>query len=140
MREKTLEAYDRVVSILEGATDYVPAKKLAKQCSVSTASIYMIVGLMRDNGIGVIARHVKGYILAEFASKQDDVHFSRRLNSQYARACIAMQAAAPHITKRWKGEERKFFTQMTSAFLSPQPAILRKNNDQLLQLTSRLGI
>lgn len=137
MHDRTLEAYDRIVSALRGATGYVTAKQLAKKHGLSTATVYKIISLMRDNGIGVMPRHRQGYVLAEYASKQDDVYFSRRLNSQYARACIAMQVASPHILKRWKGDDQKFFTQMTSAFAVPVK-MFEKNNDKLLQLTSKV--
>lgn len=140
MRSKATEMYNKVLSILQETPEHITAKKLAQKTNLSIGSIYKIISIMRDNGIGVIPRHRQGYILAEFASQQDDVHFARRLNSQFARNVVAMQSAAPHILKRWKGKtEFKFFSEMTSRML-PSSVMLQKNTVALLGISRKLGI
>jgi hypothetical protein len=56
---------------------------------------------MRLNGIGVLPTK-KGYVLAEFATKNDDVGFIRRCYGRRASDLISIQAAHTHINRRWK--------------------------------------
>lgn len=82
---------------------YMQAQELAKRCHVKIFTIFRIIRLLRLKNIGVIATK-NGYILSEFASQQDDVHFIRSCYGRRLSDYIAIQASKNDIDKRWKGE------------------------------------
>jgi hypothetical protein len=57
---------------------------------------------LRLGGVGIIPG-VNGYVLSEYAKKNDDVYFLRRLHGQRTGAFIALRAAEPDIRNRWRG-------------------------------------
>jgi hypothetical protein len=105
MRVSTIDMMKKVQNLLT-EKEYLSAKEIAKLCNLNIGAVYRIIRIMRSEGIGA---HVtpKGYILSEFAKKTDDVHFFRRLNGRRVSDYLALQAAAPHIKKRWRGVEDK---------------------------------
>jgi hypothetical protein len=105
MRSRTVEMMKKGKDLLI-EKEYLPAQEIADYCHLSVGAIYRIIRMMRMEGIGT---HVtpKGYVLSEFAKKTDDTHFLRRLNGRRTSDFLALQAAAPHIKKRWCGVEDK---------------------------------
>jgi hypothetical protein len=105
MRVNTIEMMKKIQTLLT-EKEYLSAKEIAEYCNLHIGAVYRIIRMMRSEGIGT---HVttKGYILSEFAKKTDDVGFFRRLNGRRISDYIALQAAAPHIKKRWRGVEDK---------------------------------
>lgn len=104
MRVKTVEMMKKVQNILIESTVYLPADVLAEKCNLPVSSVYRIIRLMREEGIGV-HNTPDGYILSEFAQKKDDTHLLRRLNGRRTSDYFCLNAAAPHILKRWRGVE-----------------------------------
>jgi len=86
--------------------EYLSADEIADRCGMKAPSVYRAIRLMRLKNIGILTTN-KGYILAEYAKKTDDVNFVRRLYGRKVSDYIAAKAAEPHITKRWKGIEQK---------------------------------
>ena len=80
------------------------AKELSRKLNACSNTIHKAIRKLRERGIGIHPGR-KGYILSEFATRQDDVHFSRRVMSRRVSDAIALQAAFPHIEKRWDGIE-----------------------------------
>lgn len=99
MQARTIEMMNRVYDLLIGEK-YLSAEKLAEKCKLSVGSIYRMIRIMRQSKIGIIPTH-KGYVLAEDAKKSDDVHLLRKINGRHAGDFITLQAALPHMKKRW---------------------------------------
>jgi biotin operon repressor len=93
----------RALSILRDEK-YSSASVLSEKLGISESRVYQLVGAMRRDGIGVHPTP-KGYILSEFATKIDDVHFLRRINGRRASDYIALYAAEADIRKRWFSTE-----------------------------------
>lgn len=104
MRVKTVEMMKKVQNILIESTVYLPADVLAEKCNLPVSSVYRIIRLMREEGIGV-HNTPNGYILSEFAQKNDDTHLLRRLNGRRTSDYFCLNAATPHILRRWGGVE-----------------------------------
>lgn len=85
---------------------YLTAKQLAEICGLEPSSIYRIVRVLRIQGIGILPTK-QGYILSEFATKQDDVGFIRRCYGRRTSDFIAIQAANKHINLRWRSVQDK---------------------------------
>lgn len=100
MRPKTKEMIKKVSQALT-EENYLSADQLAELCHLRPCSIYRIIRIMRLEGIGVLPTK-RGYVLAESASQQDDVHFIRTCYGKRASDVIAIQAALPYFEKRWK--------------------------------------
>jgi hypothetical protein len=101
----------KVILLLTEATDCIPAHELAKSCGVEPPRIYTIIRCIKEGGkdelpIGIHSVS-SGYILSEFASKQHDVEFFRRLNGARTSVWVTANAAAPWIRKRWNTVEDK---------------------------------
>jgi hypothetical protein len=106
MRAKTVEVMKKIQALLLESPEYLPAVVLAEKCHLPLSAVYRVIRLMREEGIGV-HNTPSGYILSEFATKPDDTHFLRRLNGRRTSDYFSINAAAPHIKKRWKGVEDK---------------------------------
>jgi len=106
MRAKTVEIMKKVKALLLESPEYLPANVLSEKCRTPLSTIYRVIRLMREEDIGV-HNTPNGYILSEFAQKTDDTHFLRRLNGRRTSDYFSINAAAPHIKKRWKGVEDK---------------------------------
>jgi hypothetical protein len=107
--------------------EYQTAKQLAERCHLRTCSIFRIIKNMRLNGIGVLPTK-KGYVLSEFATKNDDVGFIRRCYGRRTSDMIAIQAARSDINRRWKGVEQATLKTL----LGPLVVDLSKNSKFLL--------
>jgi biotin operon repressor len=86
--------------------EYVPAQVMSDKLGIPVTAVFRLIRYLRVEGIGVLTTP-KGYILSEFAKKNDDVHFLRRLNGRRASDFIAIRAAEPDIRKRWNSVEDK---------------------------------
>ena len=81
--------------------EYPSASWIAEKIKVSSATVYKIIRLMKEeDNVGILSAK-KGYVLAEFAKHSDDVHFIRRATSTYTSNVITMNAARKHIQSRW---------------------------------------
>jgi biotin operon repressor len=105
MRQKTLDMINKISKILE-EKEYIQAPDLAKSCNLSTSSIYRLIRVMRQEGIGIHITN-KGYILSEYAGLKDDTNFLRRLNARRVSDYFAIQSSMQYIKKRWKGIQDK---------------------------------
>lgn len=99
MRSSTKEMFEKVKTFLI-ENNYATALQLSEHCHLSVTSIYRIIRMMRMDNIGVLVTP-HGYILSEFAKKNDDVHFLRRLAGRRVSDIISFSAAERHIRKRW---------------------------------------
>jgi len=124
MRKSTEQMINKVQSILQSAEDYVTSKQLASKTGLSRSSIFNIIARLNAIGVGVQTRHKMGYVLSEYASRQDDVHIMRRMNSQYARNVMRIQAFMPHMDKRWKSkDDQNLFSDMTRPLITSNTAL-----------------
>lgn len=105
MRQKTLDMLNKITNLLK-EREYLQAPDLAKRCNLSTSSIYRLIRIMRQEGVGIHITN-KGYILSEDAGLKDDTNFLRRLNGRRVSDYYAIQSAMPYIKKRWRGLEDK---------------------------------
>lgn len=133
MRNSTKEMFEKVkIYLLEH--NYATASQIAEHCNLSDASVYRIIRMMRLDNIGVLVTP-HGYILSEFAKKNDDVHFLRRLNGRRASDIIALTAAERHIRERWNAvSDRRALNLITAPLRTDLAAV---NNG--LKILRRLG-
>ena len=138
MRSSTVEMMNKVKSLLL-ENSYLPAEVIAEKCHLSLGSAYRIIRLMRIEGIGV---HVtpKGYVLSEYARKQDDTHFLRRLNGRRVSDYIAISAAVPHIKKRWNALEDKRHLGLILGPLGADAKLLSVGLKSIKALEDKIGI
>jgi len=106
MRKVTTEGMVQKVYSFLVDNEYQTAEQLAKKCGMKPCSIYRIIRMMRLGSIGVLTTN-RGYVLAEYARKTDDVNFMRRLYGRKVSDYISAKAAERHIMRRWKGIEQK---------------------------------
>jgi biotin operon repressor len=93
--------------------EYLPAKALGEKLGMRVSAVYRLVRMFREDGVG-IHPNPKGYILSEFATKNDDVHFLRRLNGRRVSDILALRAAEHSIRKRWTSvADRRNFLLLT---------------------------
>jgi biotin operon repressor len=92
----------KVKGLLTESDGYLSATDLSKKCKMSKQSVYNMIRNLRLGGVGIIPG-VSGYVLSEYAKKNDDVYFLRRLHGQRTGAFIALRAAEPDIRNRWRG-------------------------------------
>lgn len=102
MRSSTKEMMRKVKGLLTESDGYLSATDLAEKCKTSKQSVYNMIHNLRLGGVGIIPG-VKGYVLSEYAKRNDDVYFLRRLHGQRTGAFIALRAAEPDIRNRWRG-------------------------------------
>lgn len=100
MRESTLAMINKIHNELI-KREYVKVHDLCKLTRLKPCSVYRLIRIMRLEGIGIFPTR-KGYILSEYASKQDDVHFIRRCYGRRTADIIAIKSSEKHIKKRWK--------------------------------------
>jgi len=138
MRSNTLDMMNKVKTFLIENT-HISAKAIAKKCKMSEGAVYRLIRLMRNDGIGI---HVtsKGYVLSEFASKIDDTGFLRRLNGRRTSDCIAIQASAPYIKKRWNTVEDKRGLGIILGALSSDLTLLGEGLSVIQALEDKQGL
>lgn len=127
MRAKTLEQMTKAKSALI-EENYIKAEFLAERCSLSKMSVYRIIRKLREEGTGIYSTP-KGYILSEFASKNDDVHFLRIINGRRTGDFISLSAAKSHLEKRWNTlpDKRKLLT-IVKPLMSNSHSLTRSKN------------
>jgi len=138
MRARTLEMMGKVKDLLI-KNEYLSADVIAEKCHLSLGAVYRIIRLMRLEGIGT---HVtpQGYVLSEYAHKQDDTHFLRRLNGRRTSDHIALQAAAMHIRKRWNTLEEKRHLGLILGPLGSDVKMLSAGLTSIKALEDKLGL
>lgn len=100
MKRRMKEMIRKVKSILI-EEEYAHAADIGKKCKLSAGSVCRIIRIMREDGIGVHTTK-NGYTLSQFANVKDDVGFLRRLHGRRTSDYVALNAAKPHIQKRWR--------------------------------------
>lgn len=124
----------------DGKTKYVDMSSLQEETSLSKASIYRVMRLLRQQGIGIYHRVGYGYVLAEFAGKKDDVHTLRRINGRRASDMISLGAAQQWMKGRWNTEWAR--RQLTAALRPLLPSLpeLEQSTKVLLKFENSLGV
>jgi Lhr-like helicase len=131
VRNKTADMIKKVHNYLVDH-NYATAEQVAEHCALSKASIYRIVRIMREQGIGVIPA-TEGYILSKYAKKNDDVRFIRTLNGRRTSDYFSLAAAEKDIRNRWNSiAERRDLQLLLPPLLSTKPQILEKGRQVLL--------
>jgi hypothetical protein len=105
MKASVKESINKVKQALID-NEYQTAKQLGDKCGLKPCSIYRVVKNMRIAGIGVLPSSC-GYVLSQYAKKNDDVGFIRRVYGRRASDFIAVKAAQPDISRRWNSIEEK---------------------------------
>lgn len=133
----------KIATILAGSTGYLTAQQLADSCNCSVYRIYSAIKAMRQghNKQAPVGIHAvkKGYVLSDYAVKNDDVELFRRLNG--ARTSIYMIAAssAPHIQKRWNTiEDKKAYEIIMKPFLGGGISILNQGAKLILDKSKKV--
>jgi len=137
MKTSTMKMVTKAHSILSEGIP-VPAKILAAKCGLKAASAYRMVRIMREEGIGIIPTKA-GYLLAEHATKRDDVFFLRKLNGRRTSDYIALNGCIDEMSKRWKGVEQTQLRQILAPFNVTRQA-LTTSLAIINQKSERLGI
>jgi biotin operon repressor len=103
MKATKTEVMKKVHTILINTVErYIKAEEIADLIHRPKTFVYTIIRLLKEDGIGIYSNQ-EGYILAEFATRSDDVHFLRTINGKHTSSVIALNAAMPHLKERWKG-------------------------------------
>jgi len=132
MKPKTNDMFKKVhTALIENS--YLTANQLAELCGLTVSSIYTIIRKLRLQGIGVHPTK-QGYILSEFATKQDDVGFIRRCYGRRAGDFIAIQAANKHINLRWRTVQDK---TVLKSLLDPLSSDVTKTKGMQILLTHK---
>lgn len=136
MQQKTVDMMEKMKGLLVDH-EYTTAGELAESCGLSKGSIYRMIRKMRESGVGVIPAK-KGYILAEYAQRTDDVHFLRKLNGRRTSDYIAVRAAEHALKRRWRSiSDRETLKMLVSPLranlkmLQRSEAILRKKSNSM---------
>lgn len=138
MRASTKEMMGKVKTLLIDK-EYLTAKSLGEKCKLSANSVHRIIRIMRENGTGVMPTP-KGYVLAEFATKGDDVHLWRRVNGRHTGDYITLIAAEPHMRHRWRSvEDKKTMAYITGPLVVNYDS-LEKGRQLLLDAEKALKI
>lgn len=131
MKSKVTSMRNKALHILRDE-NYIHAKDLAEKLGMSRASVYVLIRGLRHGGIGVHP-NPKGYILSEFASKNDDVHFMRRLNGRRSSDYMSLRAAESEMRKRWASIEDRRNLRLITAPIIIEPSSLVESNRILLE-------
>lgn len=139
--------HDRLVNVRKTdpedkntGTQYVPMSELLESTNLSKSSTYRCIRLLREKGVGIYTRVGYGYVLAEYASKCDDVHTMRRVHGRRTSDLINLNASHKWMKKRWKTDwERR---QLVGALrpLLPESGLLSKSMKILLSASNSLGV
>jgi len=116
MRRDKEQVIKQIIQILTD-NHYTRAKDISEKLNISTSLIFSLIKKMRLKNIGILTTN-KGYVLAEFANKVDDVNFMRRLYGRRTSDFIALKSCESHIEKRWKSIEEKRDLKMIISPLS----------------------
>lgn len=103
MRVKIKDVSSKVKTCLTD-NEYQTAKQLGEKCRLKPTAIHRVIRFLRISGIGVLTTN-KGYVLSQFAKKTDDVNFIRRLYGRRTSDYLALKAAEPDISHRWRSIE-----------------------------------
>lgn len=151
MRARTKDmmkkVHDRLINVTKSDkkdpdtnVQYVNMDSLVSTTSLSKASIYRVMRLLREEGIGIYHRVGFGYVLAEFAGQKDDVHTMRRIHGRRTSDMISLHAAQQWMRGRWKTDwERRQLAQAIRPLL-PQPQLLENSMTVLLRVGNSLGV
>lgn len=129
--EKTKTQSNQIMSILK-KNAYVKAKQLAKLANIPQYRVYLLVRIMRENGVPIMPTK-QGYILAHAATLADDVYFIRRLNGRRVSDQVMLDSVHTHIENRWrkaKPDDQKAIKRVMSPILGGKNIF--KSNQKLL--------
>lgn len=149
MRAKTKEMmsklHKRLVNtrksdVHEEKCTYVTMDSLKEELGLSAASIYRMIRMMKMQGLGIYSRTGKGYVLAEFASKRDDVNALRKINGRRTSDMMAVNAARQWMRSRWSTDYERRMLQEAIRPLLPDVSQLERSQTVLLRAQNSLGI
>jgi hypothetical protein len=131
MKMKKSDLIEKIATFLSASTGYLTAQQLADSCKTSVYRIYSTIRAMRQgfNNKAPVGIHAvkKGYVLSEYAAKEDDVELFRRLNGSRASIYTIAASSAPHIQKRWNTiEDKKAFEIIMRPFTAGGSSILNQ--------------
>ena len=112
------------------------AKQLAEKCGMSVGSVYITIRKMKLVHNIPVQPTKYGYLLAEHATKQDDVWLLRRANGRHTMDSITMHLCQTAIVKRWKGIEHQEMLSICESF-SSRMVRLNKQSAILLQKSGK---
>ena len=138
MRSSVVEQMNRVKTLLI-ENERMTSEQLSEKTRLSRSSIGRIMKRLNASGIPVYSS-TKGYILAEYASKRDDVHFFRVANGYFASSSNRLTAAYKYIRQRWKSQkESALLADMTKPINTSDMAIKRANK-AIVSCVNSLGL
>lgn len=135
---KPHEGFVQVQSLLEDHT-HMHAKEISKKTGLSEGAVWGIVRKLRIRGIGIMTTN-KGYIMADKATKADDINFLRRLHGRRASDLLAIQSCQDAIKRRWHSNaDRKLLLSMATPLANPKQFLMaKKGMAVVLTLSSEL--
>ena len=124
--QTAVQLFENAQNVLK-TKQYASASDLAVACGVSVQYIYQVIRKMREKKIPIMNGRY-GYVLANEATVQDDVHFMRRLNGRRVSDIVALDSCIKHIKPRWSpGKERQLLLGVTSPLLGNQTQLIKNN-------------
>jgi len=103
---------------------HIHAYDISIKLGISIYMVYSMIRRLRKKGVGIMYIPRKGYLLAEFADKKDDVGFFRGLLGRRASDWYAIQSCERHIKKRWNtNEDRKLLSALIKE-VQPSPKMI----------------
>ena len=135
---KPMEGFIKIQSLLKDHT-HLYAKEISEAIGLSNSAVWGLIRKLRIKGIGIMTTN-KGYILADKASKADDINFLRRLHGRRASDLLAIQSCQGAIQKRWNSDsDRKLLLSMSTPLASPKQYLMaKKGMAVVLTLSSEL--
>ena len=138
MRAETKELKTRIHKLLLETDRYISATYIAHKVHRAKSAVYRIVRLLREDGIGIYATPY-GYVIAEAATQNDDVHFLRMINGRHVSSVISFNAAKPHIMKRWKGiEEQKLLMELSGILNADKQEKLLEDSRKIVETFAQI--
>lgn len=137
MLQRTTEMMKKMKNLLVDK-EYVTSFELAESCGLSRSSIYRMVRLLREDGVGIIPAK-KGYILAEYATRSDDVHFLRKLNGRRTSDFISLRSSEKFLRRRWRSITDRETLRLLVSPLKANLKVLQKGEEVLRKKSSMNG-
>lgn len=134
MRASTKEMTAKAHGILKEGIP-IRAKNMAQKCGMSVSSVYNMVRRMRVELSIPVMPTKNGYLLAEHATKRDDVYLLRRMNGRHTSDSMTVWLCQGSILKRWQGIENKEVKQICESFSS----VINKLNRNKIVLLKQSG-
>ena len=145
MKMSKSDLVKKVHYLLISTTDCMTAAMLADNCKSSIYRIYSAIRALKEgekNRLPIGIHSIRnGYILSEYASKQNDVELMRKLNGARTSIYITANAASPHIRNRWSSiEDKKVFELIMKPFMSNTDSSILQQGAKILLDKTKAGV